>query len=85
MKARVYVTLKKSIADPQGTAIKNALYRLGYDKAQEVRIGKLIELDFEDIPREEARVQLENICKSLLANTVIEEYQYEILSGCQSK
>jgi phosphoribosylformylglycinamidine synthase PurS subunit len=78
MKARVYVTLRKSIADPQGNAIKNALGKLGYTNVEEVRIGKLIELDLGDITGDEADRQLVKMCEGLLANTVIEEYEYEI-------
>lgn len=77
MKAKVYVTLKKSIADPQGTAIQGALNKMGYG-VEEVRIGKLIELSLGQIPREEAMVQVEEMCERLLANTVIEAYEYEI-------
>ncbi|NLA85471.1 MAG: phosphoribosylformylglycinamidine synthase subunit PurS [Clostridiales bacterium] len=78
MKAKVYVTLKKSIADPQGNAIQNALRKLGYTNVEEVRIGKLIELDLGDITTDEAERQLAKMCEGLLANTVIEEYKYEI-------
>jgi len=55
MKARVYVTLKKSIADPQGNAIKNALVKLGYSNVEDVRIGKLIELELGDISEDVAK------------------------------
>ncbi|SDJ95583.1 phosphoribosylformylglycinamidine synthase subunit PurS [Natronincola ferrireducens] len=79
MKAKVYVTLKKSIADPQGFAIKGALNKMGYDKVEDVRIGKIIELDLGDVTKEEAETQLKVMCEKLLANTVIEEYQYSIL------
>ncbi len=78
MKARVYVTLRKSIADPQGNAIKNALGKLGYTNVEEVRIGKLIELDLGDIAADDAKEQLVKMCEGLLANTVIEEYKYEL-------
>lgn len=78
MKAKVYVTLKKSIADPQGNAIQNALRKLGYTNVEEVRIGKLIELDLGDIAADDAKEQLVKMCEGLLANTVIEEYKYEL-------
>jgi len=78
MKAKVYVTLKKSIADPQGNAIQNALRKLGYTNVEEVWIGKLIELDLGDITADEAQAQLVKMCEGLLANTVIEEYKYEL-------
>ncbi|MCC5912313.1 MAG: phosphoribosylformylglycinamidine synthase subunit PurS [Clostridiaceae bacterium] len=79
MKAKVYVTLKKSIADPQGTAIKGALHKSGYNNVEDVRIGKLIELDLGEITKEAAEEQLKVMCEKLLANTVIESYQYEII------
>jgi phosphoribosylformylglycinamidine synthase PurS subunit len=78
MKARVYVTLKKSIADPQGNAIQNALMKLGYTSIEDVRIGKLIELELGNIAIDEAEAQLAKMCEDLLANTVIEEYEYKI-------
>lgn len=79
MKAKVYVTLKKSIADPQGTAIQGALKKIGYGNVEEVRIGKLIELNLGEITPEEATVQLKEMCEKLLANTVIESYEYELV------
>ena len=78
MKARIYVTLKKSIADPQGNAIQNALRKLGYTNVEQVRIGKLIELDLGGITEDEAKAQLVKMCEGLLANTVIEEYKFEL-------
>ncbi len=78
MKAKVYVRLKKSIADPQGTAIKGMLNKTGFTKVEDVRIGKLIELDLGDVEKEDAEVQLNEMCKKLLANTVIEDYKFEI-------
>ncbi|MGV8147286.1 MAG: phosphoribosylformylglycinamidine synthase subunit PurS [Alkaliphilus sp.] len=78
MKAKVYVTLKKSIADPQGTAIKGMLNKIGFSKVEDVRIGKLIELDLGSIEKENIEGQLTEMCEKLLANTVIEEYRFEI-------
>lgn len=78
MKAKVFVTLKKSIADPQGFAVKGALNKMGYKKVEDVRIGKLVEIDLGDVTKEEAEAQLEAMCEKLLANTVIEQYSYEI-------
>ena len=79
MKAKVYVTLKKSIADPQGLAVQNALGKLGYSYVEDVRIGKLIELELGNITLKEANIQIVEMCEKLLANTVIEEYKFEIL------
>jgi phosphoribosylformylglycinamidine synthase len=74
MKARVYVTLKNGVLDPQGKAIHHALEGLGFDGVRDVRAGKLIELDLsEDV----ADADIEAMCKRLLANTVIENYRIE--------
>ncbi len=75
MKAKVYVTLKNGVLDPQGKAICHALESLGFGEAQEVRQGKFIELDLAD-GTSEARI--EEMCRKLLANTVIENYRIEI-------
>lgn len=80
MKAKVYVTLKNSIADPQGNAIKGALSKKGYKNIEDVRIGKLIEIDLGEVTKAEAEKQLNEMCEKLLANTVIEKYEFEILS-----
>ncbi|WP_207644711.1 phosphoribosylformylglycinamidine synthase subunit PurS [Caloranaerobacter ferrireducens] len=81
MKAVVYVTLKKGISDPQGNAVKEALNSLGYKEVDKVRIGKIIELELEDIKREEAESKIKEMCEKLLANTVMEKYSFEILEG----
>lgn len=78
MKARVHVYLKKSVLDPQGKTILQALHRLGYEMVKDVRLGKefYIELDEED--PEKAKVLLEEMAKKLLANTVIEDFRVEV-------
>ena len=76
--AKVFVTLKKSIADPQGNAIKEALLFMGYDGVKDVRMGKLIEIKLEDCCSEKAQERIKKMCDTLLANTVIEDYSYEI-------
>jgi phosphoribosylformylglycinamidine synthase subunit PurS len=78
MKARVYVTLKPSVLDPQGAAIGNALASLGFAGIGGVRQGKLIELDLAETDATAARQQVEAMCRGLLANPVIEEYTIEI-------
>jgi phosphoribosylformylglycinamidine synthase subunit PurS len=78
MKARVCVTLKPSVLDPQGTAIGNALATLGFIGIGEVRQGKLIELDLAETDVALAREQVEAMCRALLANPVIEDYTVEI-------
>ena len=74
MKARVYVTLKNGVLDPQGKAIHHALQGLGFDGINDVRAGKLIELDVEDSVDD---AQIETMCRKLLANTVIENFRIE--------
>lgn len=77
--ARVYITLKKSIADPQGNAIREALLSMKYDQVEDVRMGKLIEVKLGGKSREEAEKNLKEMCEKLLANTVIEDYSYDIV------
>ena len=74
MKTRVYVTLKKGVLDPQGKAIHHALEGLGFEGVKEVRAGKLIELDLDPGVSD---AQIEEMCRKLLANTVIENYRIE--------
>jgi phosphoribosylformylglycinamidine synthase len=74
MKVRVYVTLKKGVLDPQGKAIHHALEGLGFVGVNDVRAGKLIELDVEAGTSDG---DVEEMCRKLLANTVIENYRIE--------
>ena len=77
MKARVFVTLKPGVLDPQGKAIHHALEGLGFGGVQEVRAGKLIELELDDGTSDE---QIAEMCRKLLANTVIENFRIERLT-----
>src|SRR5947209_10292565 len=77
MKARVVVTLKRSVLDPQGLAVGRALGSLGFNEVKDVRLGKIIELDLEAKDPAEAKKRVQEMCEKLLANTVIEEYQVE--------
>lgn len=77
MRARVFVTLKRSVLDPQGKAIQGALETLGYPEVEEVRVGKVIEITLKDGERSAARARLEEMCRRLLANPVIEDYRVE--------
>jgi phosphoribosylformylglycinamidine synthase subunit PurS len=79
MKARIKITLKGGVLDPQGKAIEAALAGLGFTGVNEVRQGKYIEVDLAETDEERARQQVERICKELLANTVIENYAYELV------
>jgi phosphoribosylformylglycinamidine synthase len=76
--ARVYVTLKQGVLDPAGKAVKQSLHSLGYSEVSEVRLGKYIELQLEERDPARARAKLEEMCRKLLANTVIEDYRVEI-------
>ena len=81
MKARITVTLKSGVLDPQGRAIANALNSLGFANVEDVRQGKLIEVQLSAASEEEARASLDAMCKQLLANMVIENYQVELIGG----
>ena len=78
MKARVFVTLKNGVLDPQGKAIGHALNGLGFGSVGEVRQGKVIDLDLSETNEAKARAALKDMCEKLLANTVIEKYEIEI-------
>ena len=79
MKARINITLKHGVLDPQGKAIEHALASLGFEGVNEVRQGKYIEVDLAETDETRARELVERICKDLLANTVIENYAYELV------
>ena len=78
MKARVTVTLKSGILDPQGKAIEGALKSLGFAGVDNVRQGKVIDLEIDDADQATARQKLSEMCEKLLANTVIENYRIEL-------
>jgi phosphoribosylformylglycinamidine synthase len=78
VKAKIHVTLKQGILDPQGKAIEHALESLGFKNAGNVRIGKYMEVDVQEADRARAEAQVKQMCDTLLANTVIEEYRYEL-------
>jgi phosphoribosylformylglycinamidine synthase PurS subunit len=78
MKARVHITLKNGVLDPQGKAIEHALTALGFAGVKEVRQGKLIELELAEQDPSKARAQVEGMCRKLLANQVIENFEVEV-------
>ena len=80
MKARIKITLKNGVLDPQGKAIQHALGGLGIGGVNEVRQGKYIEVDLAEKDEATARSTVERMCKDLLANTVIENYSYELVA-----
>jgi phosphoribosylformylglycinamidine synthase subunit PurS len=77
--ARVFVTLKRGVLDPQGSAVARSLHSLGYGEVEDVRLGKFIEVRFREgaSPAEE-RGRVEEMCRKLLANTVIEDFRIEL-------
>lgn len=77
MKAKVYVTLKKGVLDPQGKAVMGALKSMSFDEIKDVRIGKFMELELDGSKADEEK-RLKEMCERLLANTVIENYRIEI-------
>lgn len=80
MKAKVYVTLKPSVLDPQGKAIHHSVELLGYDKIDDIRQGKYFEIELDDaVTESEARTAAEKIAKDVLANPVIEDYRVEVV------
>ncbi|MCR4377695.1 MAG: phosphoribosylformylglycinamidine synthase subunit PurS [Rhodospirillales bacterium] len=78
MKVKVHVTLKNGVLDPQGKAIENTLGSLGFKGVNNVRQGKFIELTLSETDADKARAQVDEMCKKLLANTVIENYHIDI-------
>ncbi len=76
--ARVYVTLKPTVNDPQGITVLSALKNLGFDSPESVRVGKYLEVGLEAASQDEASLQVDAMCKTLLANTVIEQYRFDL-------
>ena len=79
MRARVFVRLKRGILDPQGAAVKRALEGLGYREVQDLRVGRVLELELDAAEPSQARGRLEEMCRRLLANPVTEEFTVEIV------
>jgi phosphoribosylformylglycinamidine synthase len=79
MKARILVSFKDSVLDPQGQAVRNALHTLGYAAVRDVRQGKVFDLELGDITRAEAERLLPEVAGKVLANVVIEKYTWQIL------
>jgi len=75
LKISIIVTLKKDVLDPQGKTINKTLKHMGFDKIKEVRQGKFFEIDVEETDLNKAKIKVEEICKKLLANLVIENYK----------
>ncbi|MER1957773.1 MAG: phosphoribosylformylglycinamidine synthase subunit PurS [Solibacillus sp.] len=76
-KVKIYVTLKESILDPQGSAVQGSLQKIGYAEVTDVRIGKYLEVEIADTDRDVEAI-VKEMCEKVLTNTVIEKYRYEI-------
>ncbi|MEK5186586.1 phosphoribosylformylglycinamidine synthase subunit PurS [Solibacillus sp. FSL R5-0691] len=76
-KVKIYVTLKESILDPQGSAVQGSLQKIGYGEVSDVRIGKYLEVTIEDTDRDIDTI-VKEMCEKVLTNTVIEKYRYEV-------
>ena len=81
MKAKIYITLKDGIHDPQGQAVQQSLHTLGFESVQEVRMGKFLEVDLQDVEKESAEATIKSMCQKLLANMVIEDFRYELIDS----
>lgn len=79
MKVRILVSLKDSVLDPQGQTVKNALLTLGYDSVQDVRQGKVFEIELKGMSLEEAKKVIPEISDKVLANPIIEKFSWQIL------
>ena len=79
MKAKIYITLKEGIHDPQGRAVLQSLQTLGFTTTKDIRVGKFLEVELQDTEKESAESNIKSMCQKLLANTVIEDFRYEIV------
>ena len=77
-KARVTITLKKTIMDAQGQTVEKALHNLGYEAVRNLRMGKYVEMELNGAPKEELSSRVDEMCRKLLANPIIEDYRVEI-------
>ena len=78
MKAKIHITLKPGILDPQGKAIEHALGTLGFKNVRDVRMGKYLEVDLQETTQDKAEAEVKSMCEKLLANTIVEEYRFEL-------
>ena len=79
MKAQIFVILKKSVLDPQGSTVERSLKQMGYDDLASVRIGKFIEVEVNGTDKAKIETQIDEMCKKLFVNANIEEYRFELL------
>jgi phosphoribosylformylglycinamidine synthase len=76
--ARIYITLKPTVNDPQGVTVLSSLHRLGFDSAEDVRIGKYLLVNINELDRVKAETSVTEMCQKLLANPVIEEFRFDL-------
>jgi len=81
MKARIVVRLRPGILDPQGTTIRRALEGLGFPEVRDMRVGKVLDLTLDETDASRARQRLDEMCRKLLANPVIEDYTCDVVDG----
>ncbi|NIQ03462.1 MAG: phosphoribosylformylglycinamidine synthase subunit PurS [Nitrospinaceae bacterium] len=81
MLAKIHVTYKKGVLDPQGKAVHHALNDLGYSEVRQVNVGKYLEIQLEGVAPEDAENRVREMCEKLLANTVIESYQFTLVEA----
>ena len=79
LKARIFVTPRKDVLDPQGAAIERALHTLGFEGVGDVRLGRYLELDLGSTDRSQANESLTTMCEKLIANPVVEDYRFELI------
>lgn len=78
MRAKIFISFKNGVLDPQGKAVERSLHTLGYQEVRDVRMGKYLEIEMEAASRDAAEARLREMCDKLLANPVIEDYRFEI-------
>ncbi len=78
MRAKIFISFKNGVLDPQGKAVERSLHTLGYQEVRDVRMGKYLEIELDASSREAAEARLREMCDKLLANPVIEDYRFEI-------
>ena len=78
-KVKIEVTLKKGVLDPQGVTVEKSLAALGYGNVKHMRVGKYMEFTLSDVSREQAGAQVQEMCRRLLVNPVIEDYTFDLV------
>lgn len=78
MRARIFITPKKGVLDPQGKAVERSLHALGFTEAEDIHIGKYIEIRVNGLDRPQAEARTDEMCRRLLANGVIEDYRFDL-------